>query len=576
MKQAFRLFVLVLIAGIALSGCGKSDKAKDAQTKNPEEVKKMEVKFTALANDIEKQLAKLYTDAATSYWNASISGKDEDFAKQAEFEKKMNELLSNKDLYKQLKDFTASGLIVDEKLGRRLKLLYNAFTGYQVDTAKLNALTELATEIGKKFQTYRAQVGKKQFTDNDVENTLKTSTDNKMLQDVWTAHKNIGPVVAKDIIKLVKMRNEVAKELGFKNYHEMSLLLSDQKPEDVLKLFDELDALTTPAFKTLKGEIDAALAAKYKIKPEELMPWHYQNRYFQEAPAIYEIDLDPYYKGKDVVKLTQDYYSSIGMEIGDMVDKSDLFEKPGKNQHAFCTDIDRDNHDIRVLCNVKDNQGWMETMLHEFGHAVYFKYHDTELPWVLKTPAHTFTTEAIAMFFGRMAMNAQWMLDMGIIKPEDKPKIEATAKKIMRLQQLVFSRWSQVMYRFEKGLYENPDQDLNKLWWSLAEKYQMIKKPTDRNMPDWATKIHIATSPCYYHNYHLGELLASQLYYYMKDKLLKLPADQQASFFNNKDAGKFLVEKVFKPGALYYWDDMIEKATGEKLTAKYYAKQFVQ
>jgi peptidyl-dipeptidase A len=355
----------------------------------------------------------------------------------------------------------------------------------------------------------------------------------------------------------------------------MSLLLSDQKPEDVLKLFDELDALTTPAFKSLKGEIDAALAAKYKIKPEELLPWHYQNRYFQEAPAIYDIDLDPYYKGKDIVKLTQDYYTSIGMEIGDMIGKSDLFEKPGKNQHAFCTDIDRDKHDIRVLCNVKDNQGWMETMLHEFGHAVYFKYHDTELPWVLKTPAHTFTTEAIAMFFGRMAMNAQWMLDMGIIKPEDKPKIEATAKKIMRLQQLVFSRWSQVMYRFEKGLYENPDQDLNKLWWDLAEKYQMIKKPTDRNMPDWATKIHIATSPCYYHNYHLGELLASQLYYYMKDKLFKMPAGEQASFFNNKDAGKFLIEKVFKPGALYYWDDMIEKATGEKLTAKYYAKQFV-
>jgi peptidyl-dipeptidase A len=35
-------------------------------------------------------------------------------------------------------------------------------------------------------------------------------------------------------------------------------------------------------------------------------------------------------------------------------------------------------------------------------------------------------------------------------------------------------------------------------------------------------------------------------------------------------------EKIFKPGMRFEWNDMIEKATGEKLTAKYYAKQFVE
>ena len=37
-----------------------------------------------------------------------------------------------------------------------------------------------------------------------------------------------------------------------------------------------------------------------------------------------------------------------------------------------------------------------------------------------------------------------------------------------------------------------------------------------------------------------------------------------------------LKEKVFMPGTRYYWNDMIEKATGEKLTAKYYAQQFIK
>ena len=43
-----------------------------------------------------------------------------------------------------------------------------------------------------------------------------------------------------------------------------------------------------------------------------------------------------------------------------------------------------------------------------------------------------------------------------------------------------------------------------------------------------------------------------------------------------KTRKEFLIEKVFSPGAKYYWNEMIEKATGEKLTSKYFAEQFVK
>jgi len=104
---------------------------------------------------------------------------------------------------------------------------------------------------------------------------------------------------------------------------------------------------------------------------------------------------------------------------------------------------------------------------------------------------------------------------MGIIDAKERDKIKDDSFNALRLQQIVFSRWAQVMYRFEKSMYENPDQDLNKLWWDTVEKYQMITKPEGRNMPDWASKIHIALYPCYYHNYLLGEMLASQFYSYI-------------------------------------------------------------
>jgi peptidyl-dipeptidase A len=215
-------------------------------------------------------------------------------------------------------------------------------------------------------------------------------------------------------------------------------------------------------------------------------------------------------------------------------------------------------------------------MLHEFGHAVYFRGIDNNLPFILHDCAHTFTTEAIAEMFGRFSTSAQWIKDNLGISEEEKMKIAENSFKTLRMQQLVFSRWAQLMYRFEKSMYENPDQDLNKLWWDMAEKYQLLKRPEGRNEPDWATKIHIALYPCYYHNYLLGELLASQLYYYMTTNIIKSNDFRFQSFSGNKEIGKYLTEKVFSPGLKYYWNDMIEKATGEKLTPKYYAKQFVK
>ena len=65
------------------------------------------------------------------------------------------------------------------------------------------------------YGEYRASLNGKSITDNDVENILRTSTDNNELKAVWESHKGIGRVVEKELIELVKMRNQVAQSLGF-------------------------------------------------------------------------------------------------------------------------------------------------------------------------------------------------------------------------------------------------------------------------------------------------------------------------------------------------------------------------
>jgi peptidyl-dipeptidase A len=531
---------------------------------------KMENRMRTFISAYESKAIPLYKASALASWNANVSGKAEDYSisEKASFE--YAKLFTDSIAFAELKEIKESNTLTDPLLVRQLELLYNAYLGGQVDTSLIAQQISMETEISQKYANFRVTLNDKQISDNEVEAVLKNSTDNNELKAAWEGSKMIGPVVAEDIIKLVNHRNTIARKIGFSNYQEMSLKLSGQDPADVTKIFDELDSLTRENFAVLKGEIDAFYAKRYKISASDIRPWHYQNRYFQEAPEIYPTNLDKYYASQDPVKLAAAFYDGIGLNVDAILAKSDLYEKPGKNQHAFCTDIDRSG-DVRTLDNIRPDLYWMGTILHELGHGVYSYYNDMSLPFTLRDAAHTFTTEAIAEYFGRLATDPQWMLSMGVIDKKESELIAEDCQKSLRLQMLVFSRWAQVMYRFEKSMYENPDQNLNNLWWETVEKYQMVAKPEGRDMPDWATKIHVALYPCYYHNYLLGELLASQLHYNINTNIT-----QDSTLAGNKAVGEYLKDKIFMPGARYYWNDMIEKATGEKLTAKYYAKQFVQ
>lgn len=557
MKRLINL-ILFSMAVLAVAGCSN---------------KEMELK--ALLTKIENEVKPLRTESNVAMWNGSISGNQEDFQKSAQAQEKVTAYFSNKEIFEQLKALKESGKIVDPLLSRQLDVVYNQFLANQADINLLNEIIAKSTNLERMYGEYRASLDGKSITDNDVENILRTSVNNKELKAVWESHKGIGKVVEKELIEVVKLRNKVAQSLGFDNYHSMSLELSGQKPEEITAILDELDSLTRGAFGQLKDEMDEAFSKRYKVEKEDLMPWHYQGRYFQEAPNLYPIDLDKFYEGKNLEALTSDFYTSIGLDINKMLANSSLYPQEGKNQHAFCIDIDGDG-DVRVLCNLASNEQWMGTMLHEYGHAIYAQTHDENraLPYSLRDAAHTFTTEAVAMIFGRLSRNAAWMQKSLGLTDEQKASIEEDCFKSLRLQQVVFSRWVQVVYRFEKEMYANPDQDLNQLWWNLVEKYQQIRKPEGRNEPDYATKIHIALYPCYYHNYQLGEIFASQMHNYIVTNIRKSNDMKNECYIGNKEIGKWMSEKVFSPGMQYEWAEFIEKATGERLTAKYYAEQF--
>lgn len=532
----------------------------------------MEAKFREFLVEYESKVVELSKQTALSYFNASISGKPEDYQRSGELQIQLSKIFTNKNDFAKLNFFKDSGEISDPLLKRQLELIYNSYAANQFDEKLLEQIIALSTKVEETFATYRVDIDGTKLTDNEIDNILTESTEQTKLEKVWCASKEIGEIVSENVLQLVKMRNEAAGQLGYKNYHEMSLKLSEQSSEDIDALFDELDKLTGKAFFNLKEEIDSYLSKKHSVDKHDLMPWHYQDKFFQQGPKIYCVDLDLYFKGENIEEITKAYYNGINLNVDDLIAKSDLYEKEGKYQHAYCTDIDK-RGDVRVVCNIKPNHRWMSTMLHEFGHAAYDKFINMLLPWSLREPAHIFTTEAIAMLFGRFASSPVWLKDVVGIPEDEADKISLDCFNSLRLEQLIFSRWVQVMYRFEKTMYENPEHDLNATWWSLVEKYQGLKKPSGRNKADWASKIHVALYPAYYHNYMLGELLASQLYSFITNNILG--KGESVSFHNNNKVGKFLIEEFFSFGSTKNWKQLIESSTKEPLSAKHYALQFI-
>jgi peptidyl-dipeptidase A len=303
------------------------------------------------------------------------------------------------------------------------------------------------------------------------------------------------------------------------------------------------------------------------------MPWDYHDPFFQESPAVFDANLDEPFAKADILALCVKFYKGIGLPIDDVIPRSDYYEKPGKSPHAFCTDIDRDG-DVRVLGNIVPNEYWMGTMLHEHGHSVYSsKNIPKSVPYVLRLESHILTTEGVAMQFEKFSKSRKWLEKMGVKVPNPE-KFDAAAEKVRKNQLLIFSRWCQVMLRFEKGMYENPNQDLNKLWWDLVEKYQGLKRPAGRNAPDYASKIHICSAPVYYHNYMMGQLFASQVHAAIAKELYGGADPKTVVYVGDPKVGEFMKKRVFEPGKTLDWRGLTKFATGAELSPKAFAADF--
>ena len=501
----------------------------------------------------------LYEDVSNAWWALNILANEENERRRVELETALSDFLADNGRFAAIE---AARETADGTARRRLDLLLNAFLPQQIPTETRTRIIELEASVDTRFSQHRGDIAGRKVDDNEIRRILRESDDVEERRAAWEASKTVGALVARDVRELARLRNAAAHTLGFRDWFALSVATAEMDEQKLMSTLDEADRATAEPFARWKADLDGRLAARFGCTTEELGPWHYADAFFQEVPAEGGVDLDPLLENADLVELSRRTYDGLGLETRDVLTRSDLFPRDGKCQHAFCIDIDRAG-DVRVLANVVPNQQWMDTMLHELGHATFDAGLDSSLPWLLRD-THLVVTEGIAILMGRLAGDAEWLERVLGVDSSSVASLAEGLRRARAAELLVFTRWVLVMTNFERALYADPESDLDATWWELVERYQLVRKPEGPAQAGLGGEDPRG----------LRARLLPQLPL-RADRRLAARRDARTGMRRDRrppGRGEAAGERVFAPGLSVRWDRLIEQATGEPLTAAHFGR----
>ena len=493
-------------------------------------------------------------------WILETTGSKDAAHLKAELDLELRTLYSHQDHYQQLLSLNTTSL--SPLLQRQCNILLRTFKPNLIRRDLLEEITQKEADLLYIYANFRPKLQGKVISDNEIRSILKQETNLSLRKQAWGSSKEIGSRLAPCLLQLVHLRNQAARSLGYRDYFHMQLDLQEVEESWLFTLLDKLKSASDSAYQKVIDEVEDSQCRRFQVSKEDLGPWAWSDPFGQEDPIDTQ-ELDSLVSSLDFCLASTSFYDAMGLDVRAILQRSDLFERPGKNQHAFCINIDRKG-DIRTLNNLQPTLKWLETLLHELGHAVYEEGFDPALPWLLREPPHMITTEAMALLAGRQAYLEP---SLSFMLGQSSPLFPKATQSLKR-RQLIFCRWVLVMTDFESKLYQNPEQDLNALWWDKVYTYQKIQPPKGRNdAHDWAAKYHIGLAPVYYYSYLLGELFASSI-----EKMLQ--RETGSGFIGTKQAGALLQQRLFAPGSSLHFLDLIQTVTNQPFTEEDWIKDF--
>lgn len=373
----------------------------------------------------------------------------------------------------------------------------------------------LQTEEAKLGQQYQKLAGSLTVKFRGEEKTLVQmgryleEPDRSVRQEAWelVARRRLQEAEKfEDIFeKLVKLRERIARNAGFKNYLEYAfkdMRRFDYTPEDCLRFHDAIEKEIMPLNRELQAK------RRRQLGLDQLRPWDLAVDPFNRPP------LRPFEKGEELLSKSQKIFERLdgwlaeGFQTMLTMRLLDVENRKGKAPGGYQSTLNEARLPF-IFMNAVGVHRDVDTVLHEGGHAFHaLATRDEDLYFYRSAPIEF--CEVASM--GMELLGAEYF-------EEFYAPAEANRARRDHLEGIVkFFPWMATIDAFQIWIYQNPGhspKDRTAFWLKLMDRFGDDVDWTgyeDVRAHLWHRQLHIFLHPFYYVEYGIAQLGALQVW----------------------------------------------------------------
>lgn len=316
--------------------------------------------------------------------------------------------------------------------------------------------------------------------------------------------------------KLVKVRDKMAKKLGYNNFIELGYLRmkrTEYNENDVSKFREEVREKWIPLVNTFNKQ------KKERLNISEL-------KYYDDDVEYPGWNMEPVTDYDETIKAASKMYHELSKETGEFFDFMienefmDLETKESKGFGGYCTYLPEIKAPF-VFSNFNRTFDDIDTLTHEAGHGFQlYMSRDIDMPEINFPTLDCCEIHSMAMEL----LTWPWMR---LFFKEDENKFKRTHMAII----VKLIPYCMIVDEFQHIIYKNPNmtsKERRNEWRRLEKIYTPWKDYDDveflKNGGWWFKQGHIFKNPFYYIDYALAEVCALQIWDNMEnnyDNVLK-------------------------------------------------------
>lgn len=509
-------------------------------------------------DSLEREYEQACFAMGTANWN---NYSKEGAANLDEAKKKFAQIFLNEDSRKIISEWKPKITPnVDATLARRMEMWNRCFIGGAIYSD--SSIAALENLLQKTITDFHFTFDGKPITRAQMQTHLKVEKNPKRRMQLWMVSSQLSEKIKNDLRTLVKLRNEKAQQFGFTNYYSLSLYLNAIDEAWLLQTLNELTEQTNEMFQKFVRMTKKNILQNAN---KDVGPWDFDFA-LRDAVSL----SDKYFPKESVFETLHRFEQSLGFPTDSLPIKEVVKDIPYGGL-SLALNIPKDS---RFLVNPTTGKSFYQTAFHEYGHSLHAVYTSDSVPilkgyeWIPGAQCAAFA-EGMADVHGEFTDIQSWL------------EIYTKAKD-SEIQNYGAGRYLPALYRLrslmknlfiEYAMYNHPEQNIDSVERAMFKKYLLVdldSLATETNVKQFpstfAASIWYTSYPCYYQNYILSGMIATQIHEAMENKFGN-------NYTTNPNISSWLIESFYTQGEILEWNEKIRNATGKGLETGAYLRK---